>query len=92
MESKGIPGIKYIDYRIIYISDPIVNSPMAYLSDLPAGLKKAIQEAIYNIELIDKAAFDKFSKGSYLPWEPISHKEYEPVVELVKRVDGLRKK
>ncbi|MGO9545237.1 MAG: phosphonate ABC transporter substrate-binding protein [Rhodomicrobium sp.] len=92
MERKGIPGIKYMDYRIIYVSDPIVNSPIAYLSELPDDLKKAIREAIFDIELNDKAAFDSFSKGKYLPWEPVSHKEYEPVIELVKSVDNLRKK
>ncbi len=92
MESKGIPGIKHGDYRIVYKSDPIVNAPVAYLSDLPEDLKKAIRDAFYNIDKNDKAAFDKFGGGRYRPWVPVTHKEYEPIVELIKFVDGLRKK
>ena len=92
METKGTPGIKYSDYRIIYKSDPIVNSPIAYLSDLPEDLKKSIREAFFNIDKNDKVAFDKFATGKYLPWVPVSHKEYEPVVELIQFVDELRKK
>ncbi len=92
MEDKGTPGIKYSDYRIIFKSAPIVNSPIAYLSDLPDDLKKAIRDAFYNIEKNDKATFDKFATGKYLPWVPVTHKEYEPVVELIQFVDELRKK
>src|SRR5271165_839709 len=89
MESKGLPGIKYADYRIIYTSDPIVNSPIAYLSDLPDDLKQAIRDAFYKADKNDKAAFDKFSEGKYLPWQPVEHKDYETVVELIKFVDEL---
>jgi phosphonate transport system substrate-binding protein len=92
METKGLPGIKYSDYRIIYTSAPIVNSPIAYLSDLPEDLKKAIREAFFNADKKGKAAFDKFAEGKLAPWQPITHKEYEPVVELIKFVDDLRKK
>ncbi len=92
MEEKGIPGVKTSDYRIIYKSDPIVNSPIAYLSHMPDDLKRAIREAFYNIEKNDKAGFEKFSQGQFRPWLPVEHKEYEPVVELIKFVDNLRKK
>jgi len=92
METKGLPGIKYGDYRIIYTSAPIVNSPIAYLSDLPEDLKKAVREAFFNADKNGKAAFDKFSEGKLAPWQPVTHKEYEPVVELIKFVDDLRKK
>lgn len=91
MEDKGVPGIRYNDYRILYISDPIVNAPIAYLSNLPSDLKRSIREAFFNIEINDKAAFDAFAGGKLLPWEAVSHKEYEPVIGLVKFVDGLRK-
>ncbi len=91
MEDRGVPGIRYNDYRIIYISDPVENAPIAYLSDLPSDLKKSIREAFFHIEMNDKAAFDAFAGGKFLPWEAVSHKEYEPVIELIKFVDGLRK-
>jgi phosphonate transport system substrate-binding protein len=30
--------------------------------------------------------------GKMKPWEPTDHKAYEPVVEMIKFVDQLRKK
>jgi phosphonate transport system substrate-binding protein len=92
MEAKGMPGIKAADYRIIYKSDPIVNAPMAYLSDMPEDLKAAIRDAIFNMIKNDPAAFDKFSNGQYQIWQPTTHKDYEPVVALIKFIDELRKK
>jgi len=42
MERKGLA--KYSDFKIIFKSDQIVNSPIAYLKSLPDDLKKAIRE------------------------------------------------
>lgn len=89
MERKGMA--KASDYRIIFKSDQIVNSPMAYLSDLPADLKAAIRKAVLEIAVKDKAAFDKIYDGKQKPFEAVTHKEYEPVVELIKFVDSIRK-
>ena len=47
------------DFRIIFKSEQIVNSPLAYLSDLPEELKAKIRDAVLNITTKDKAAFDK---------------------------------
>jgi phosphonate transport system substrate-binding protein len=90
MERKGMA--KYDDFRIIFTSDLIVNSPYAYLSDLPADLKAQIRDAFFQVSTKDKAAFDKIYEGKMLPLQPVDHKAYEPVVELIKFVDGLRKK
>ena len=40
----------------------------------------------------DQATFDKFSDGQYQIWQPATHKDYEPVVALIKFIDDLRKK
>src|SRR5262245_27601875 len=90
MARKGMA--KAEDFRIIFKSDLIVNSPMAYLTDLPESLKAAIKKAVLDVATKDQAAFDKIYEGKQLPFEPVSHKDYEPVVELVKFVDELRKK
>jgi phosphonate transport system substrate-binding protein len=90
MERKGMA--KYSDYRIIFKSEMIVNSPFAYLSDLPADLKTKLRDAFMAYPQKEKAAFDKMFDGKMKPWEPTDHKAYEPVVELIKFVDQLRKK
>jgi phosphonate transport system substrate-binding protein len=89
MDRKGMA--KAADYRIIFKSDQIVNSPMAYLADLPADLKDRIKKAVFELADKDKAAFDKIYEGKQKPFEPVSHKEYEPVVDLIKFVDSIRK-
>ncbi|MFG1401291.1 phosphonate ABC transporter substrate-binding protein [Xanthobacter sp. V2C-8] len=89
MERKGMA--KYDDYRIIYTSDLIVNSPYAYLSTLPPELKAKIRDAFFNIEKNDKAAFDKIYEGKQQMWQPVDNEAYTPVVELITFVDNLRK-
>jgi phosphonate transport system substrate-binding protein len=90
MSRKGMA--KAEDFRIIFKSDQIVNSPMTYLTTLPADLKAAIKKAVLEVATKDPVAFDKIFDGKQKPFQAIDHKSYEPVVELIKFVDELRKK
>jgi len=90
MVDKGM--VKKDDFRIIFKSDQIVNSPMAYLDSLPPELKKKIEEAFLNAAQKDKAAFDKLSDGKLEPYQTVTHEAYLPIIELNKFVDSLRKK
>ena len=89
MVSKGMA--KKEDLRIIFKSDLIANSPYAYMADLPDDLKAAIRKAFAEAPTKAKAAFDKLSDGKDREFKAIDHKFYEPVVELVKFIDQLRK-
>ncbi len=80
------------DFRIIYKSEQIVNSPMAYLSDMPEELKAKIRDAVLNLSTKDKAAFDKIYEGKQGPLVAVDNKAYDPIIELNKFVDALRKK
>ena len=80
------------DFRIIYKSEQIVNSPMAYVSDLPDDLKAKIRDAVLNLATKDKAAFDKIYEGKQGPLVAVDNKAYDPVIELITFVDSLRKK
>ena len=90
MERKGLA--KADDFRIIFKSDLIVNSPMAYLTELPADLRGAIKKAVLEFAVKDPAGFQTLYEGKQLPFVEVAHKDYEPVIELVKFVDDLRKK
>jgi phosphonate transport system substrate-binding protein len=90
MDRKGMA--KADDFRIIFKSDQIVNSPFAYLSDMPADLRAAIKKAVLEMPTKDKAAFDTIYEGKQGPWQETDHKAYEPVMELNTFVDNLRKK
>src|ERR1700722_11977831 len=49
------------DFRIILKSDLIINSPNAYLSELPDDLKASIRKAFFDAATKDKAAFANLS-------------------------------
>ncbi len=89
MASKGLA--KQEDFRIIYKSDLIPNSPFAYLASLPPDLKAAITKAFMELPTKAKAAFDKLSDGKDRGFQEVDAKYYEPVVELIKFIDQLRK-
>ncbi|MGX5737042.1 phosphonate ABC transporter substrate-binding protein [Bosea thiooxidans] len=84
--------VKAEDFRIIYKSEQIVNSPMAYLSDMPEELKAKIRDAVLNLATKDKSAFDKIYEGKQGPLVAVDNKAYDPIIELNKFVDDLRKK
>ncbi|HEY4252511.1 MAG TPA: phosphonate ABC transporter substrate-binding protein [Roseomonas sp.] len=90
MERKGMA--RYDDFRIIFTSDLIVNSPMAYLNALPDELKTAIRTAVLELPQHDRAIFDRIYDGKGRPWEPTDNAAYQPVIELVQFVDRLQRR
>ena len=89
--ADGTP-MKKEDFRIIVKSDLIINSPYAYLSELPADMKAAIKQAFLDAAQKDPEAFKKLSDGKNKPWESISNEDYNKTIELIRFVDALRKK
>ena len=90
MANKGM--LKKDDFRIIYKSPLIINSPTAMLSDMPEELKAKIRKAFLDAPTKDKAAFDKLSDGKNRPWEATKAEDYQETIDMVKFVDQLRKK
>ena len=90
MDRKGMA--KYADFKMIFKSDVIVNSPMAVLADMPADLKLAIKDAILNVSKNNPMAFEKATDGKAKPWESVDNKAYDTIIELNKFVDQLKKK
>jgi phosphonate transport system substrate-binding protein len=90
MVSKGM--VKKNDFRMIFKSDLIPASPVAYLDSLPADLKVKIEQAFLQAHVKNKPAFDKLSDGKNDPFVKVTHAEFEPVVAMNKFVDNMRKK
>jgi len=84
--------MKKEDFRVILKSEMIINSPYAYLSDLPAEAKDAITKAFFDAAAKAPEAFAKLSDGKDRPWQPVANDDYNKTIELVKFVDELRKK
>ncbi len=82
---------KKSDFRIVFKSDLIPNSPYAFVASLPPDLKAAIVKAFDEAPVKAKAAFDKLSDGKDKGFTKVDTKYYEPVVDLIKFIDQLRK-
>ncbi|MBV8791846.1 MAG: phosphonate ABC transporter substrate-binding protein [Pseudolabrys sp.] len=89
--SDGTP-MKRQDFRIIAKSDLIINSPIAYLTELPDDLKAAIRKAFFDAATNDKEMYSKLSDGKNEPWQPVTNADYDKTIELITFVDSLRKK
>src|SRR6202162_4464513 len=92
VKSSDGTAMKKEDFRVIVKSDLIINSPYAYLSDLPDEMKAAIKQAFLDAPAKDGEAFKKLSDGKNRPWQTITDEDYNKTIELIKFVDGLRKK
>jgi phosphonate transport system substrate-binding protein len=84
--------VKLSDVKIVFRSDMIAGSPNAYLASLPADLKAAIAKAFAEAPQKAKAAFDRLSDGKDLGFRPVTHKDYEAIVELQKFIDDMRRR
>lgn len=89
MERKGMA--KYADFRIVFKSDQIVNSPMAMLTTLPAELREAIRTTIMAFPQRETAAFARMTDGKQKAWEAVTNEAYQPIIELNRFVDSLRR-
>jgi phosphonate transport system substrate-binding protein len=90
MSRKGM--VKAEDFRIIFKSEQIVNSPMAYLDSLPQELRSAIQTAVLELPKAEPETFRRITDGKQAPWQPATNAEYNPIIELNRFVDGLRRR
>jgi phosphonate transport system substrate-binding protein len=90
-DADGKPMTKE-DFRIVFKSDFLPEGPFSVLSSLPADLKKQITEAFLTMPKNDPKAFAGLSDGKDIEFAPITAKDYEPVVEMVKFNDDQRKK
>lgn len=84
--------VKFEDFRIILKSDMIVNSPIAMLGQLPPELKQSIATAFLEAPAKAPEAFKRITDGRDRPWASITNDAYQPIVDLITFVDGLKKK
>ncbi|MGU3495769.1 phosphonate ABC transporter substrate-binding protein [Xanthobacteraceae bacterium A53D] len=80
------------DFRIVYKSDFLPEGPFAVLSTLPDDLKAKIKQAFLDAPKKDKAAFDKLSYGKDIEFVPVTEKDYDGIIGMVKHNDAARKR
>lgn len=78
------------DFRILYKSEPVMNSPIAYLADLPEDLKALIRRAMLEAPMRERAAFEAIYKDKGRTWDVIDNKAYETAIDLIRFMDDSR--
>lgn len=90
MAEKGM--VKEADFKIVFRSELIPNSPVAYLKSLPEPLKAKIRDAFLNVGTRAPDVWKLISGGTSLPWQVANNDTFKTMIELNKFVDDLRKK
>lgn len=90
MAEKGMA--KAEDFRIVFRSEQIPNSPVAYLANLPEQTKGKIRDAFLQIGDRAPDVWKRISDGTSMPWQAADNKTYQTMIELNAFVDALRKK
>ncbi|GJD54977.1 phosphonate ABC transporter substrate-binding protein [Methylobacterium dankookense] len=80
------------DFRVVFKSEFLPEGPFAVLASLPDDLKAKIREAFIALPKADKAAFDRLSDGKDLDLTPVTLKDYQPIIEMLKFNDDQRRK
>lgn len=90
---KNVDGssMRRDDFRVVMKSEMIINSPVAYLSELPDDLKATIRRAVLEAPMRDRAAFDRIYDGKGRNWESIDASAYDNTVELIRYIDDGRR-
>ncbi|MDQ0394666.1 phosphonate ABC transporter substrate-binding protein [Labrys monachus] len=83
--------MKKSDFRILFKSGFLPEGPYAVLSSLPGDLKQKITAALTQMSKNDKVDFDKLSDGKDLELAPITAKDYQGIIDMVKFNDAQRR-
>ncbi|NLZ17620.1 MAG: phosphonate ABC transporter substrate-binding protein [Desulfobulbaceae bacterium] len=73
------------DFRIIWQSELIPNSPLAFRKDLPESLKEALKKAITSF--IDPESLKQLKAGGYIP---VADAAYDPIRDQIEVEKQLR--
>ena len=80
------------DFRVVFKSDFLPEGPFAVLASLPDDLKAKIRDAFIAFPTADKAAFDKLSDGKDQGLTPVTLKDYQPIIDMLRFNDEQRRK
>jgi phosphonate transport system substrate-binding protein len=80
------------DFRVVFKSEFLPEGPFTVLSSLPDDLKQKIRQAFIDLPTKDKATFDKLSDGKDLGLNPVTLKDYQPIIEMLRYNDEQRKR
>ncbi len=89
--ADGSP-MKQSNFRVVFKSDFLPEGPFAMLDSLPAELKTKLRTAFEELPTKDKAAFDRLSDGKDKGLTPVTLKDYQPIIDMLRFNDEQRRK
>jgi phosphonate transport system substrate-binding protein len=90
MEMKGM--IPEGQWRIIWKSPKLPASPWAVPAYLPDEMRKDLQQALLEMKDKDPTAWEGLTMGKASGFQKVTHKDYEPIVRMIKANLDARKK
>jgi phosphonate transport system substrate-binding protein len=90
MVAKGM--VKAEEFRIIDRSPKIPGGPVVVVTSLPAEARAAITRAFVEAPVKAPEAFAKLSDGKDKGFAPVSHADYQSILDLQKFIDDLRRR
>jgi len=79
------------DFRVVLKSELIINSPIAYLSEMPEDIKATIRKAFLEAPMRDRSAFEKIYESKGRSWETIEASAYDNTIDLVRFIDDAKR-
>lgn len=79
------------DLRIIWKAGPIVNGPVVVRTALPKGFKDALIKALMEMPKDNPAAFKALVSGDSPGFTPVSHADYQIIVDMRKAEEAARR-
>lgn len=80
------------DFRVVFKSDFLPEGPFAMLASLPDDLKQRMRQAFVDLPKADKAAFDRLSDGKDQGLTPVTLKDYQPIIDMLRFNDDQRRR
>ncbi|TGD94560.1 phosphonate ABC transporter substrate-binding protein [Methylobacterium nonmethylotrophicum] len=92
LKKPGGGSLSQEDFRIVFKSDFLPEGPFAILATLHEELKSKIRKAFLDLPKVDKTTFDRLSDGKDIEFVPVTLKDFDPMIEMLKFNDAQRRK
>jgi phosphonate transport system substrate-binding protein len=83
---RAMTDRKLIDlkqFRVIWQSPVIPNSPLTVRKDLPAEMKRDITRMWTELYSFDPKMAETLARGKTLGYRPVTHEMYEPLLKVI---------
>ena len=83
--------IEHKQFRVVWQSPVIPNSPLAVRKDLPADMKRDVAKLWTDLYSLDPKMAETLARGKTLGYRAVTHEMYEPMLKVIQEQRRNRK-